>query len=292
MMDLKLRKMRKILLPTDFSENAWNAIAYALALFSQEECRFYVMNAFQTGPSSLTGMMNKGRGTRLYEATKESSQIALSELEDRIYSSGKVQDHHQFEFLLLSDPILQAIGKTVIEKDIDFVFMGTQGASGLKGVFLGSNAVRVIREIDFCPIVAVPEGYEFQGLSEILFATGYEHLYEKYELQPMLQLARLWDSRIKVVHVNKEKELVPAKEKARELLGRRLKGQSYELMDLANGSKINEAIRDLTEENPNIGMVAIIDYWHSFLEKLTREPVVKKIAFKTKVPFLVMHLID
>ncbi|MEJ2113114.1 MAG: universal stress protein [Flavobacteriaceae bacterium] len=37
---------RKILLPTDFSKNAWHAINYALELYKDENCDFYILNAF------------------------------------------------------------------------------------------------------------------------------------------------------------------------------------------------------------------------------------------------------
>ena len=38
--------MKKILLPTDFSENALNAIHYALHLFKDESCAFFILNTY------------------------------------------------------------------------------------------------------------------------------------------------------------------------------------------------------------------------------------------------------
>ena len=38
--------MKNILIPTDFSENAWNAIEYALALFEKEECNINLLNTY------------------------------------------------------------------------------------------------------------------------------------------------------------------------------------------------------------------------------------------------------
>jgi len=37
---------RKILLPTDFSKNAWNAMTYAIELYKDEVCEFYILNTF------------------------------------------------------------------------------------------------------------------------------------------------------------------------------------------------------------------------------------------------------
>ena len=36
--------MKNILIPTDFSDNAWNAITYAINLFKKKECTFYLVN--------------------------------------------------------------------------------------------------------------------------------------------------------------------------------------------------------------------------------------------------------
>src|SRR5690554_8211379 len=38
--------MKQILLPTDFSENSWNAISYALQLFKDEVCTFHLLNTY------------------------------------------------------------------------------------------------------------------------------------------------------------------------------------------------------------------------------------------------------
>ena len=38
---------RNILIPTDFSENAWNALNYAVHLYKEDECSFYLLNAYQ-----------------------------------------------------------------------------------------------------------------------------------------------------------------------------------------------------------------------------------------------------
>ena len=61
---------KHILLPTDFSTNARNAIDYAIYLFEKEECTFYIMNAFQVSPSGLSSTINKAKDTRLHRAIK------------------------------------------------------------------------------------------------------------------------------------------------------------------------------------------------------------------------------
>ncbi len=39
--------MKKIILPTDFSEDAYNAIHYAVQLFNEVETTFYLFHTFE-----------------------------------------------------------------------------------------------------------------------------------------------------------------------------------------------------------------------------------------------------
>ncbi len=281
--------MINILVPTDFSDNAYHALLYTIYLFENEECTFYMLNAFQTGASSLESRRNKERKTRLFRITKEASERDLADLHKTIQLENN-NSKHSFKTLAIPDSLINAIGKTVIDYNIFCIFMGTQGASGIKSVFLGSNTVKIISKIDFCPIVAIPADYGFDIPEEILFATGFEHVYEKYELQPMLLLAKLWDSKIRVLHLLDNAHTPTPKETAKKVIAQRLQEVSFEIMEVIKKDKVSTEIEKIVAQNQLIGMVAIIDYWHSFLQKLTKEPVVKNMAFKTKVPLLVMHL--
>lgn len=281
--------MMNILVPTDFSANANHALRYAIYLFEKEECTFYILNAFQTGASNLESRRNKERNTRLFQLSKDASERDLAE----VFKTVKLENDnpkHVFKTLSIANSLLNAIGKSVIELNIFYIFMGTQGASGLKGVFLGSNTVNIISKIDFCPIVAVPADYSFDIPNTILFATGFEHVYDKYELHPMLILAKLWESKIHVLHLIDKEKKAAHQETAKEVLSKRLNQVPYEIIEIEKTDKVSTEITKQVEQNEEIGMIAIIDYWHSFMQKLTRESVVKNVAFKTKIPLLVMHL--
>ena len=80
---------KHILLPTDFSSNARNAIDYAIQMFRKEECIFYILNAFEVGASGLSSTMAKNKNTRLHQAVKEESErhvkSLIEELKTRIH---------------------------------------------------------------------------------------------------------------------------------------------------------------------------------------------------------------
>jgi nucleotide-binding universal stress UspA family protein len=284
-------KAKHILLPTDFSANARNAIDYAMYLFEKVECVFHILHAFEVGPSNLSSTMEKAKDTRLFRAIQDESQRDVKALISEVESLNK-NSLHTFQGLSIADSLINAIGRTSIDKGIEYIFMGTKGSSALKEVFMGSNTVRVIQKIDFCPIVAVPENYDFDLPDEIAFATNFEHIYSEVELIPLIGLIKLWDSKITIVHVDMGNELQPHQKTAKDSLTNRFFGLKYSFEEVKGHSNISGAINGYTHENENIGMIAMVNYWHSFFEKLTRENVIKRVAFNTKVPFLIFPLIE
>ncbi len=284
-------KTRRILLPTDFSKNARQAIDYAIALFENEPCVFYILNAFHVSPSGLSSTINKAKDTRLYRAIKEESKRSSKSLLDELNTQNN-NSKHKFESLSLSNLLLNAIKKVVLEKNIDYVFMGTKGSSAVKEVFMGSSTVNILKHFDLCPLVAIPENFKFRIPEEIAFATNFEHIYSETELIPLVQMAKLWNSTVAIVHVDTGKALNVQQENSKELLKSRLQEIPFRFEEVNGESKIANALAKYATNNKQTGMVAMINYWHSFFEKLTKEEVVKKVTFKTEIPFLILPLVE
>lgn len=283
-------KVLNILLPTDFSVDARNAIDYAIYLFEKVECRFYILNAFEVGPSGLGSTMSKAKNTRLFRAMKEESHRAINRTMAELESKTN-NPLHTFTGMSVAHSLLAAISNTAIDKNIHYIFMGTKGSSAVKEVFMGSNTIKVLRHIDYCPIIAVPGKYEFDLPDSIGFATNFEHIYSKAELNPMLEIARLWNSNITIIHVDKGEGLSPQQEISKNLLTKRLKGFNFSFEEVAGQFRVADAIMAYSASDKNIGMIAMIKYWHSFFEKLMKENVIKRVAFSTELPFLIFPLL-
>lgn len=280
-------RAKHILLPTDFSSNARNAIDYARLLFEREECIFYILNAFEVGASGLSSTMGKAKNTRLYLSIKEESERNTNLLLEELKSKSK-NSLHQFKGLSISDSLLNAIGSTTMEYGISYVIMGTKGSSGVKEVFMGSNTVSVIKNINFCRIIAVPEDYTFHIPHKIAFATNFEYAYSKVELEPLLDLVRLWDSEILMINVETDKKLTAEQQNQKQLLMEYLDGSAIRFVEVEGNSSISESITSYISLNKDLGMIAMVNYEHNFFQKLIRENVIKRVAFNSAIPFLVV----
>lgn len=273
-----------ILLPTDFSDNAWAAVVYALQLYKEETCTFYFLHSSKLKASAMSNMSNKLLRVMADKATKE-----LLNLKEMAISAN-ANSNHNFEIILSTNDLFDAI-ETVIEKNkIDLVVMGTKGASKAKGIIFGSNTVNVIKKIYGCPVLAIPDEFDFEKPEQIAFPTDFNRFYGE-ELLPLKHLADLYNSKIRIMHINKEEAISETQEYNLNQLKTSLEDYPISFHWMPDYSKKDEAINDFIDEL-NINILVMINYQHSFIEHIIKEPVIKKIGFNVTIPFLVIPCVN
>lgn len=273
--------MIKVLLPTDFSDNALNAIHYAEKLFKDEVCTFYLLNTYTPVIYSYDFQMNTGG--YLGEVTDTIKQNSISQLEK--IKSKVLNKKHTIEtissFNLLTDEIID----TVREYNIDLIVMGTKGATGAREVLFGSNTIHVIKRVK-CPVLAIPDGYFFEKPKDLLFPTDYKVDYSKNQLKVLKIIANIFKSKIHILHVSYSRDL------NQEEINNKLKLEKLlvEFKDLYHDVRdqgIPEAINEFQKSN-YVQLLMMINNKHSFFENLFFKPVIKQIGFHLTIPFLVI----
>lgn len=265
--------MKNILIPTDFSINAQKAIDYAILLFKKEECTFHILHAYQMAPSA--------------PGVKLDSENQLNQIVKKLKAE-KENPLHNFKNIMIADTPLSAIDVSIKNNDVDYVFMGTKGAKGLQGIFMGSTTVNVIKNIGPCPIVAVPEKSKYGVPDEIIFTNNFRNPFKKVEIIPLITLVELCKSTLTVVYIKTGKELSNEQKSNKKLLANNLKKVKHQFLEVVMDYSLSSTIHRLEKENKKIGMVAMLKNKHGFFEKLLREPVVRNVTFTTEVPFLVL----
>lgn len=278
--------MKNVLLLTDFSDNAWNAIFAALKMHEHIKCHFYLLNTYEPSFANILGDKSKERLGVIYDSLAKNSSIQL----DKILHYMEVNHtnkNHTFEKLSISDDIVNAVREICNEKDIDLIVMGTKGATGAKEIFMGSNTVALIKKVNHCPIFAVPSEHDFKDMDKILFPTEFTRPYTKYELKPLIELAIVWNSEILICYVAQEFSLLEEQVTNKEVLTKRLGKVAHSFHDVELQATVADSISSFAEE-VMADIIVLINYEHTFIEKLTREAVVKKVGFHSKIPLLVL----
>jgi nucleotide-binding universal stress UspA family protein len=278
--------MKTVLLPTDFSKNAWNAIFTALKLFHNIQCKFLLFHTYEPSLTDVLGDQGEKRLGSIYQSMEEESRRQMAEILSYL-KEHHTNPRHEFKTLIKPGDLIGEVRERIKKHPVDMIVMGTQGATGAERVLLGSNTVRMLKTIENRPVLAVPETYDFQRLEHVIFPTDYTRYYEPYELQPLLDLVKVWKSTLHVVYAAREFKLKPAQESHKELLKTRLEGVKVRFEEVALEGTLSRAISSYST-SLRADMIALMQHKHSFLENLTREKVVKRIAFDSKLPLLIL----
>lgn len=272
---------KKILLPTDFSDNAWNAIIYALKLYANESCKFYLLHSIKMKVSTMSNLSNRLLDTMSKNAMKK--MLDLKRMLERVNANV----NHEFQIIIVDEDLKDSIGFAVQKHQIEMIVMGTKGATGAKEFFFGSNTVKIISKIRLCPILTVPDQFDFTEPRKIAFPTDFNRFYGEKEISILKNFASLHDSEINVVHLNDEEHLSEIQEYNSETLDKHLTGIEHRFSWIPNYTKKSEDINTFIKEQ-KIHLLAMVNYKHSFIEKIVKEPVIKNIGFHPIVPFLVI----
>lgn len=277
--------MKRILLPTDFSENSINAIHYATDFFRYEECEFFILNVQKTSSFITDDLMLTTPSETIFNSlistTKERLRNLIIDLEK---ANGNTL--HKFQSKVDFDNFIDAINQTVEIEQIDLIVMGTRGDSKLDKRIFGSNTIRVIQRGD-CPVLAVPNSYKYASIQDVAFPSNYFTKYNAEDITTLIDFAEKYDYNVHVIHVKESEHLSEFQENNRAFLDDCFSHIKHTFIELNQGSLFTTITNYIS--NHNIDLLAIMSRKHSFLERLfTRHPV-ESFAFDLKVPLLVME---
>lgn len=279
--------MKRILIPTDFSENAWNAISYAMQLFSNENCEFFLLNTYTPVIPSSRFMAPIIDGVRIEDAIRYNSENGLLKTVERIQSTYH-NKKHSFETISSFNLLVDEVKDIIDTYTIDLVITGTKGASGMDEVFMGSNTVRIIKSTKKCPVLAIPQHFDYSKPSEIAFATDFNRFYTISELVPLIELAKSFKATIRIVHVQYEiKALTEMQQFNLNMLRKYFVDVEHYVHTVSELNSVSQTL-DVFSKELDIHLLAMLNYQHSYMERMTREPIVKRAAFHTQIPLLVI----
>ncbi|NND15337.1 MAG: universal stress protein [Eudoraea sp.] len=280
--------MKRILLPTDFSINAYNAISYAFNLFKNEACTFYLLHTYTPAVYQTEYVLHSpgqiGLGDVYQtEAMEQMEELKLQLEREFANSNHTIMTHVAFNTLV--DEIVDSSE----HEHADYIVMGTKGATGAKEVFLGTHAVHVINKSKV-PVIVVPDNFEFEKPGAILFPTDLEVPYPPEQVAPIVTLAKSHDSSVEVLHISTGYELTPEQKEKKQQLKNSLSDVTHKYHSTSS-QPIIEGISKFQMENP-MNLLAMIRNKHTFLERLFIEPVIQKIGYHVSIPFMVIPKLE
>ncbi|MEF3080076.1 universal stress protein [Winogradskyella poriferorum] len=275
--------MLSILLPTDFSQNSENAINYALELYKNEDCKFHFLHCYPPVIFSYEYQIEKGLiGKDIHKILQEESKERLYEF--ALSSMRKYGMEQEFEVEVVKGFLPDRISRAVSDNDIDLIVMGTKGATDSDRVVFGSNTTQIINK-RCCPVIAVPDDYEFAGIENILFPSDLNLAFKNKHFQPILKILKLHKSNIKVLHIS-ILGLTSLQRIHKEFIKETFTDYNT-TYDILEEKDIADVIYDYQQEHKS-ELLVMINNKHTFFENLFFKPTISKIAMHLQTPFMVI----
>lgn len=279
---------RHLLIPTDFSENSWNALKYALSIFRNEYCNFHLLHV-----CNANGLIDPEMATMYVSQTvavekdvRTEAKAKLKELVRKIDLDFRTPKHN-FITHVACGFLIECIREKVIENEIDLIIMGTKGASGLKEAIVGSNTGDVITRVK-CPVLVIPELAKYQTPKEIAFPTDFGMYYSSKVLETFLDVSKIHDSAVRIVHISKKENfLSQEQERNKELLDDYFKDTKHSFHNLQS-SHMDTAL-DVFTSRKKIDLIAMVAKNLNYFQQLLFKPLVKDLSYHVKLPLLVLH---
>ena len=269
--------MKKILCPTDFSDTAQNAIAYAAKFTKASNAMLTLLNvqaanspAFASEKELLLNAVTE----RLEELSKEVRQFFKISCEAEIVQSPS----------LLSETIAQRAD------DFDLIIMGTHGVASLMEFFTGSNTYHAIRKSRI-PVMLIPPDCSFSEIKSVVYA--YNYLEErKLPLKQLQQWINALQCELTVLQVNEEAISQDAADEMKELqfiITEQWKSEGIEMnFDAIRSSDIAPSIHSYIQRNEK-DVLALCTTHRNFILQFFHKSVIKVISEIASYPVMVFH---
>ncbi len=276
--------MMKVLLPTDFSDNSFEAIRYALLLFKDVKCEFSLLHTYMPPIYHTEYLIGSPGQIGLGDVIQETAITNLAKLQKRLEDQYK-NNKHTFESYACLNTLPNQVNEMVEDKKIDLIVMGTKGATGAQEILFGTHTVHIIKKAK-CPVIAIPPNFVYEVPKEILFPTDYEVDFKSKPLDILLKIAKQHISSIEVLHVSYGYDLSKKQQENKEKLDGILQDVAHLFHNQPN-QEVIQAINNFQLKH-KMNLLVMVQNKHTFVERLFIEPVIKKIGFHITIPFMVI----
>ncbi len=274
----------RIAIPTDFSQNAEKAARFALQLFRNRPCRFYLMHTYTPSFFRAEYLLHSPGQIGLGDFYKQRVFDQLEAFKVLLEQEAH-PELHEFWIHAAFNNLDAELNEMARKERLDLIVMGTQGATGAKEVLFGTNAVQVLHRAQV-PVLVIPQEAEVTRLKDILFPTDYTPDYDQLDLTVLEGILQRPGVSLHVLHTYTEADQAPQRQQSKEQLQQRLAGSRVSWTEVGDQGVV-EAINRFADKQA-VQLLVMVRNQHTFLETILVTPTIDRICFHTKIPFMVI----
>jgi nucleotide-binding universal stress UspA family protein len=277
--------MNNFIVPIDFSDASKNAARYAAHLSKHiPDAHLILYNVFDTleygSDSSPLGTEGEEDASRkaIVELALASVQTELSRITGATISCVAEE----------ANSFLDTLENYVKWNNIQLIIMGITGTTRLEKVFMGSNALNIVKRA-VAPVIIVPPDTHSQSARNVLMLTDFKDIENTIPIATVKSLLGLFNPRLHIVNVDHEHYVQVTEEYKTERLKLEEKLREFQpefyfirLFDFV------EAVNQFVADN-NIDLILTFPRKHSFLSNVFKTTSTTKLAYHSHVPIVAIN---
>jgi len=187
--------MKKILVPTDFSQHADYALRTAAQIAKKNNGEIILLHMLELPSQVIDQVSGKSGSVPEVMFFIQKTRERFEQVKNQDFLKGiPITEAVQFE------KAFDGIIKASKSHNIDLVVMGSHGTSGVRGLFVGSNTEKVVRSSDI-PVFVVKNDLDINKIKTIVFASDFSQEAEK-PFEKAVLFAKSFDARINLLMIN------------------------------------------------------------------------------------------
>lgn len=196
---LNLTTMKNILVPTDFSPQAENALKVAVDMAKTFDGKVVLFNVVDApGGGNFSSSAQAASGNAMDDIfTFKLIEKMKADLADMVEPYG--DDANIATEMALGD-LVEMVNERIALDEIDIVIMGTKGSDGMQEVMVGSNAEKVVRTAH-CPVLTIKSNYIGAHPNNIVFASDFTENYDNIAKR-LQEFQKAYNSTVHLLFVN------------------------------------------------------------------------------------------
>jgi len=233
--------MNKILVPTDFSEHAENALRVAAMLAKLHNAEIYLLHMMEI-PMQQTDQGNAQSDIPETLFFMKLAQKRFENLMAQDYLEG-ITVHETVK----ADITFNEIKDSCAEFNIDLIVMGSHGATGLKDMFVGSNAEKVVRSSEI-PVLVIKNRHDNFNVSDFVFASDFKND-NKETYKQAVKFAEVFGSKIHLLLVITSSNFMTSYE-AKARINDFISGQKFDnyTITIHNDNSVEQGILNISKD--------------------------------------------
>jgi nucleotide-binding universal stress UspA family protein len=284
-----MKTFKNILVPVDFSENSKAAFEFAVGLAEDNKAKIKVVNINDdyalNSPLSDPLVMPNAKTLNEYEADLKKFLEAEDEEMGGTLVQRKVKIEHA---IVIGNPVTELI-KMSQSGNYDLLVMGTTGKKEFSEIMFGSTATQVSQKA-YCPVLLVPSGSYYKGISSIVYACDFDHTAIKH-VGIVADVAKTFEADVNLLFVKTaDNDRMDYFHDAKEIrtLFETQAPKVHVTTRVVEEDSVVDGINKFSEEI-RADLVTVITKHRNFWERLLHSSKTKEIAMYANEPVLVIH---